>query len=472
MKKLLLSMLTIASLTLASCGDDNEPAIIEPLATCNDGIMNQGELGMDCGGPNCQPCTTAVTTCSDGIMNGDETAVDFGGSCAEVITVSGEITTDTAWEAKNIYLLAGKVVVGKGITLTIEPGTIIKGQQGSGSLASALIVQRESMIMAAGTAEKPIIFTSEDDNINVGQTAGTNLDQNNRGLWGGIIVLGRAAGSFKGDVAEVQIEGIPADDTFGLYGPGDAPNDADNSGTLSYVSIRHGGALIGEGNEINGLTLGSVGSGTTINHIEVVANVDDGIEFFGGTVNASDLFVWAQADDAIDIDQAYSGTITNVGVVAGDDSDHAFEVDGPEGAATGSFILTNATIWGSSVAPNGEYADYRSGATGTTSNVYAIGFQDGKDVELDNNDVAQNFLDGDLIFTAWEVVGFDNSIFAEKVAKDDAGVEIESSIILAPTFTERAATWTTMVAEGSATVGADTSAFAWTYANAKAGLGF
>ncbi|MEX0290914.1 MAG: hypothetical protein AB3N14_17555 [Flavobacteriaceae bacterium] len=479
MKKLLLSMLAIAALTLTSCGDDDEPAIIEPLATCNDGMMNQGETDVDCGGPNCQPCTTAMATCNDGIQNGDETGVDFGGSCAEQIDVSGEITEDTTWQEKNVYLLNGKVVVGKGVTLTIEAGTIIKGKPGSGSLASALIVQRDSKIEAVGTAEKPIVFTAEADNIVVGQTAGTNLGENDRGLWGGLVVLGRAAASFKNDVTEVQIEGIPADDTFGLYGPGDAPNDADDSGTLQYISIRHGGALIGEGNEINGLTLGAVGSGTTIDNIEVVGNVDDGIEFFGGTVNATNLLVWAQGDDAIDIDQAYAGTIDNAVVVAGDISDHAFEIDGPEGAATGSFTLQNVSIFGSAVAPNGEYADYRSGAMGATNNVYAVGFQDGKDVELDNNGVSQNFLDGLITFSAWEVVGFNNSIFVEKVGclqncddNDDGNDVDEDKIILNPDFTERAATWTTMVDEGAATVGADVSALSWTFSNAKASLGF
>ncbi len=472
MKKIILSTLALVMFTMPSCENDDDPAVIKPLATCADGIQNQGETEVDCGGPNCQPCVTVTATCNDGIMNGNETDIDFGGSCAKVIIVSGEIIENTTWEAKNIYLLTGKVVVGVDATLTIEPGTIIKGQKGSGSLASALIVQRDAKIMAEGTAEKPIIFTSEEDNIVVGQTAGTNLDQNQRGLWGGLIVLGRASGSFKNDVTEVQIEGIPADDTFGLYGPGDALNDADNSGVLKYISIRHGGTLIGEGNEINGLTLGSVGSGTIIDNIEVVANVDDGIEFFGGTVNATNLFVWAQGDDALDIDQAYAGTIDNAVIIAGDVSDHAFEIDGPEGAATGSFTLKNVSIFGSSVAPNGEYADYRSGATGATENIYAIGFQAGKDVELDNNGVAQNFLDGDLTFAAWEVVGFDNSIFVEKVAKDDDGVEIETPIILAPTFTERAATWTSQVDNGNTIVGADVTAFGWTYSNNKAGLGF
>lgn len=93
---------------------------------------------------------------------------------------------------------------------------------------------------------------------------------------GGLLILGNAKGSFSGDSSENQIEGIPADDTNGLYGGTD---DEDNSGVLNYISIRHGGALIGEGNEINGLTLGAVGSGTSISNIEVVGNFDDGIEF-------------------------------------------------------------------------------------------------------------------------------------------------------------------------------------------------
>lgn len=464
-KQLLFSIIAMTALLVASCSNDDEPPVAEPIATCNDGIRNQGEKEIDCGGPNCQPCTTAVATCNDGIQNGDETGIDIGGSCSDIITVSGLISEDTTWTAKNIYLLAGKVVVGVGKTLTIEPGTIIKGKSGSGSLASALIVQRGATIMAEGTAENPIIFTAEADNIGVGQKSGTNLNETHRGLWGGLIVLGRATGSFKGDVTEVQIEGIPADDTYGLYGPGDALNDEDNSGVLRYISIRHGGALIGEGNEINGLTLGSVGSGTTIDHIEIVANVDDGIEFFGGTVNATNLLVWAQGDDALDIDQAYSGTIDNAVVISGEASDHAFEIDGPEGSIEGSFTLKNATIIGSATASDGEYADYRSNAMGTTSNIYAYGFQNGKDVELDANDVAQNFLDGKLIFEAWEIVGYDNSIFSEKVNSGNN----ESPIILNPTFTERAATWTTKVEKGAQTVGADTSVFTWTFYVTKLG---
>ncbi|MBT7849963.1 MAG: hypothetical protein HN714_00390 [Formosa sp.] len=375
------------------------------------------------------------------------------------VSVSGMISESTTWTNDNIYVLNQKVVVPSGVVLTIQAGTIIKGTEGTGSLASALIVAQGGKLNAVGTATEPIIFTSINDNIEVGQTAGTNLNETNSGLWGGLIVLGYAPSSFSGDVDVVQIEGIPADDTFGLYGGEDA---TDNSGVYQYISIRHGGALIGEGNEINGLTLGGVGSGTVIENIEVVANVDDGIEFFGGTVNATNLLVWAQGDDAIDIDQGYSGIIDNAIVILGANSDHAFEIDGPEGTATGSFTLRNSTIIGNSVTENGEYADYRSKAMGRTENIYAYGFKSSSDVELDNDGVATNYNDGLLTFGAWEIVlptGVSEvtDIFVNKAATVDVSG-----------FGSTA----TAVSAAASTVGATTSLLSWTYANTKAELGF
>jgi len=422
MKKLLLSSLLASTLIFTGCfKDDDTPIIIEETTI----IQNGGD----------------------------------NGSGSTVVDVTGAITENTTWTSDNIYKLNQKVVVDAGATLTIEEGTIIKGTPGTGSLASALIVARGAKINAVGTPSKPIIFTSSSDNIEIGETAGTNLDENDRGLWGGLIILGYAPCSFSGDILEAQIEGIPADDTFGLYGGTDP---GDNSGVLSYISIRHGGALIGEGNEINGLTLGGVGNGTIINNIEVVANVDDGIEFFGGTVNASNLLVWAQGDDAIDIDQAYSGTIDNAVVVLGDFSDHAFEIDGPEGTATGSFTLQNATIIGNMVTENGEYADYRSKAMGHTSNIFAYGFKASSDIELDNDGVATNYNDGLLTFGTWEIVLPDGvtdvtSIFlnkAESVTVSGFG-DTASAVTL-----------------GSQTVGATTSNLAWTYSNTAGNLGF
>ncbi len=398
-----------------------------------------------------------------GCFKDDDTPIIIGelpdGNPQITLPVTGQLTQNTTWTANNIYQLNQKVVVSSGVTLTIEPGTIIKGSAGTGSLASALIVARGATIIAQGTANQPIIFTSTSDDIEVGQTAGTNLDQNDRGLWGGLIVLGNAPCSFSGDLLEAQIEGIPADDTFGLYGGSDS---ADNSGVIEYVSIRHGGALIGEGNEINGLTLGGVGNGTTINNVEVVGNVDDGIEFFGGTVNVSNVLVWSQGDDAIDIDQAYSGTVDNAVVVLGDISDHAFEIDGPEGTGAGAFTLRNATIIGNTITANGEYADYRSGATGTTNNIYAYGFKASSDVELDNDGVGTNYNNGDLVFGAWEVV-------LPASVTDVTSIFVNKAETVSVTGFGSTAT---AVALGENTVGATTSELAWTYSNTAGGLGF
>ncbi|WP_411765943.1 hypothetical protein [Winogradskyella sp. A3E31] len=425
MKKLLLIALIASSLVFTGCfKDDDTPIIIEETTIINNNNPDGG-----------------------------------GNGSVETVAVTGLLTGNTTWTSDKIYQLNQKVVVSDGATLTINPGTIIKGSPGTGSLASALIVARGGTLNAQGTADQPIIFTSTEDNITVGQTAGTNLDENDKGRWGGLIVLGYAPCSFSGDIAEAQIEGIPADDTFGLYGGTDA---ADSSGNLQYISIRHGGALIGEGNEINGLTLGGVGSGTTISNIEVVANVDDGIEFFGGTVNASNLLIWSQGDDAIDIDQAYSGTVDNAVVVLGDISDHAFEIDGPEGTGTGLFTLQNVTIIGNTVTSNGEYADYRSNAQGTTSNIYAFGFKDSSDVELDNDGVATNYNNGDLTFGTWEIVLPEGVTDVNSIFKNNA----ETVTVTGFGSTASAVT------AGNQTVGANTSMLSWTYANIAGGLGF
>lgn len=285
--------------------------------------------------------------------------------------VKGSITSNTTWTKDKIYELEGKVVIDNNAILTIEAGTIIKGQEGSGTNSSALIVARGSKIIAIGTASKPIIFTSVLDNIEIGQTTGTNLDETDNGKWGGLIVLGNAPISAENGDTESQIEGIPATEAYGTFG---GSNPADNSGYLSYISIRHGGTLIGAGNEINGLTLGGVGTGTTINNIEVVANLDDGIEFFGGTVNVDHLVIAFQGDDGIDIDMNYSGTINNFEVVHGIATDEALEIDGPEGSTytNGLFTLSNGTI--KSIDGTGTGADFKSKAQGNINNVSWEGY--------------------------------------------------------------------------------------------------
>lgn len=305
---------------------------------------------------------------------------------AELVTVDtsdnevkvGLLTMDETWTADKIYELAGRVVVNEGVTLTIMPGTIIKGRTGNGSLASSLIISRGAKLMAEGTASSPIIFTTLLDNIAIGQGAGTNLSKTDNQKWGGIIILGKAPVSAADGDDVASIEGIPADDAYGLYGGTDI---ADNSGSLKYISIRHGGASIGSGNEINGLTLGGVGNGTSLDNIEVYANFDDGIEFFGGSVNATNIMVSYQGDDAIDIDQNYSGTINNFAVIHGGSTDEGLEIDGPEGTLNdGLFTLKNG--WIKTEDGSGSGADLKSKAQGTISNVRFVGYAAGNTIQV------------------------------------------------------------------------------------------
>ena len=264
-------------------------------------------------------------------------------------TITGYISSDMTWYSDTVYTMVGKVVVDSGVTLTIQPGTLIKAEDGQGSLSTALIIARGGMINAQGTADSPIVFTSIYD-IN------GNLDETDQGMWGGIVILGNAP--ISADAVTANIEGIPVNEGYGLYGGDD---QTDNSGILKYVSIRHAGTLLGGGNELNGLTLGGVGRGTTIDHIEVVANLDDGIEFFGGCVDASNLLVWAQGDDAFDVDQGWFGTVTNYVGIEGLDSDHALELDGGEGNTNPAFALEKGTFISSDNLVEFHFRDFALG---------------------------------------------------------------------------------------------------------------
>ena len=158
--------------------------------------------------------------------------------------------------------------------------------------------------MAEGTADQPIIMTGAADDLSITTDLGPTDNQE----WGGLIVLGKAFVGENG--GEDVIEGLPSDDTRALYGQGlNAPINDDNSGVIKYVSVRHGGAVLGADNEINGITLGGVGNGTTLEYVEVFANKDDGFEFFGGSVNGKYLSVANVGDDSYDFDESYSGSL-------------------------------------------------------------------------------------------------------------------------------------------------------------------
>ena len=389
----------------------------------------------------------AVTSCKKKGCT-DPTAINYNseaekddGTCEyeqgqTTVTVASNITSNTTWTADNVYVLASRVAVEAGAELTIEAGTIIKGQAGTGANATALLIARGGKLFANGTAGAPIIFTSVADEIMPGENVSPNLDPTLNGLWGGLIVLGNAPISAASDA--VQIEGVPPSDANGLYGGSDA---ADNSGSITYVSIRHGGANIGEGNEINGLTLGGVGSGTTVSNIEVVGNQDDGIEFFGGTVNVSNALVWNAGDDAIDTDQAWSGTLDNFIVV--NPGDECFELDGPEGSASGTHTITNGTTYAGGAQG---LVDLDDNSNLVFTNQYFFGVADGQD--FDQVPTADGFLDA-----------------------SNFQVTLPAGGVLTDFFKDGSDAFTTEVAEGANTVGADASVLiGWTWAGLSGNL--
>ncbi|SFU28526.1 hypothetical protein SAMN05216480_101375 [Pustulibacterium marinum] len=399
---------------------------------------------------------------------GDDDELTFSdddGTSTEVeITVSGELTENTTWTADHIYIMDGKVIVADGITLTIEPGTIIKGEDGLEADASALVVDQGGKLMAEGTSSNPIIFTSVDDNIAVGEQWGTNLTTANNGLWGGVIILGKAPISASGDSETAQIEGIAATESYGQYG-GTEPGD--NSGILNYISIRHGGVTIGEDNEINGLTLGGVGSGTTISNIEIVANQDDGIEWFGGTVNVSNAIVYSQGDDGFDTDQGWSGTLSNGVVIMGENSGTGLELDGPEGTTDYSGMMhtmENLTLIGYAGNTSSRIADFRDGNMVALSNVLVYDF--GRGVRFNGNDAVSEFENGNITFANVEVVlpdGYETAADLLSAYNDDeASVELSTEAV-----DYFGANVTAIDAASNATVGASTSVFGWTYASAQ-----
>ncbi|MGN6293636.1 MAG: hypothetical protein ACTHMV_12905 [Chitinophagaceae bacterium] len=281
-----------------------------------------------------------------------------GGPTGETITLKGRITSDTILRKTNTYILQGKVYVTNGAKMTVEAGTVIKGTY-SGAEVAALIIARGSQIIAQGTANEPIIFTSNSPNPRSGD-------------WGGIVLLGKASinTTYTADVASVypnnpnvllgagtfQIEG-GVDNTYGegVCGGGTNPVNNDNSGVLSYVRIEYAGYAFIPDKEINSLTMGAVGSGTTIDHVQVTYAKDDAYEWFGGTVNCKYLVAYRTQDDDFDTDNGYSGTV-QFGLIVRDSANadvsnsEAFESDNNSTGTTAtpktSAIFSNVTAIG------------------------------------------------------------------------------------------------------------------------------
>ncbi|MDW9380470.1 hypothetical protein [Chryseobacterium sp. JV558] len=289
------------------------------------------------------------TTACRNIEEDGPTIIQNGGNGngeTENLILSGKITSSMTLKANKIYKLRGLVYVTNGATLTIEPGTKIVGEADKNG---ALIITKGSKIMAEGTAANPIIFTSEKPSPK-------------RGDWAGVVILGNAPtnASFGGVNGIGEIEGgINNSDGLGLYG---GNNAADNSGVLKYVRIEYAGYAFLPDKEINGLTFGGVGNGTTVDYVEVAYANDDSFEWFGGTVNCSHLISYKGLDDDFDTDNGFSGNIQfGIGVrdsqIADVSGSNAFESDNDANGSTltpqTSATFSNMTIIGpiNSLAP-------------------------------------------------------------------------------------------------------------------------
>jgi hypothetical protein len=276
-----------------------------------------------------------------------------GSTTGETITLTGRIAADTILRKKNTYILKGLVYMVGNKTMTIEPGTTIKGSF-SGSDVASLIITRGSKLVAPGTATEPIIFTSLSPNPQSGD-------------WGGIVICGKAStnAAFAGTgggpgIYEVE-GGINNAFGDGLAGGGTTPDDNDSSGVLQYVRIEYAGYAFQPDKEINSLTMGAVGRKTVIDHIQVTYAKDDAFEWFGGTVNCKFLIAYKTQDDDFDTDFGYSGKvqfglILRDSLIADISNSEAFESDNNATGTTATpktaAIFSNITAIGPRAASN------------------------------------------------------------------------------------------------------------------------
>ncbi|WP_291725194.1 PKD domain-containing protein [Bernardetia sp.] len=341
---------------------------------------------------------------------------------------SGIGQDNITWTKDKVWVLEGFVFVNEGQTLTIEAGTVIKGQEGQGENASALIVARGGKVIAEGTPNEPIIFTAEEDNLN------GNLGADESGKWGGLIILGKAG--LNSTPGESAIEGIPTTESRGLYGGSD---DADNSGVFRYISVRHGGSDIGAGNEINGVTFGGVGTGTTVEYIEVYANKDDAFEWFGGTVNSKYLIATAAGDDNFDYDEGFRGNV-QFGLIyqRPDLGDRGGEHDGGTDPETGTPYATpkffNITSVGASDDGN-RALTFRDNAGGEYHNSVFVSYESAVDIEFlaSGESSYRRFQAGDLKLmnnTFSEIAANADSLFTIAVVsgKEPAQADLDAAI--------------------------------------------
>lgn len=318
----------------------------------------------------------------------------------EIVQVNGDITENSIWTSDKIWRLNNIVKVTDGVTLTIEPGTIIKGASESNG---TLLIQRGGKIMAQGTASNPIVFTSDKD-----------PGSREAGDWGGIVICGKAPNN---QGASIILEG----DYGAVHG---GTNPQDNSGTLSYIRIEFAGHIINNNQEINSLTLASVGSSTNINNIQCSFGLDDSFEFFGGTVNAKNLISFKAKDDDIDTDFGHVGHIqfavaVRDGNIADQFYSNGIEIDN-DGAGTPMLpltqtVLSNITIIGAKYIAEGiispllqNAAQFRRNSMPSIYNSFLTGFPVGIFIDDTKPGCSQNALEEKLQVRNTILAGVEN----------------------------------------------------------------
>lgn len=293
----------------------------------------------------------------------------FVGEAPSEITLEGSITSDMTLDATIKYILKGFVFVEDGATLTIPANTLIEAMPGQGENASALIVKMGGKIQANGTDAEPIIMTG------LGDGRDANYAKYVQGLWGGLVILGKA--ETNNSIAK-RIEGIPEEyGAFYGYDNNSGANNNDNSGSITYLSLRHGGTDIGAGNEINGISMGAVGAETTLEYIEVISNKDDGIEFFGGVAQVKHALVALVGDDSFDTDEGFRGHGQFWCAIQGEDTgDRLAEQDGGTGDDEESAPYAQPTYYNFTYIGHGfgNYVIFRDNAAGIYANsIFAHG---------------------------------------------------------------------------------------------------
>ena len=311
-------------------------------------------------------------------------------------TLNGNINTTTTLTSDKVWTLKGYVYVTDGAKLIIQPGTTIVSDIAE---KGALIIERGAQIIAEGTATKPIIFTS-------GKPAGEKAP----GDWGGVVLLGRATTN---RTSEPTIEG-------GIGRPYGGANDLDNSGILKYVRIEYAGIAAMPNSEINGLTLGAVGSGTVLEYIQTVYANDDAFEFFGGTVNAKNLYAYGTADDDYDFDFGYRGSVSysvskrDPQFVDAGDAGNGVECDN-DGTGTTATPFTNPKLDNmilvgpfdvASLANHNLGLRWRRATQFTMTNSKILGYMKGG-FSIESNETAQAYKDGVSKFENNEIQAYD-----------------------------------------------------------------